>query len=78
MRIPFGTVASHEQVSRQMEIPGGIRQVATAAGQNPITYLIPCHRIICKNGEVGNFSYGKTRKQAMIGWEMAIKGTNAF
>ena len=74
VKIPFGSVASYEQVSNEIGMPGGIRQVASAAGQNPITYLIPCHRIIRKNGEVGNFSYGKTRKQAMIGWEMAIKG----
>lgn len=74
VKIPFGCVSSYEQVSRQIGMPGGMRQVATAAGLNPVTYLIPCHRIICKNGEVGNFSYGRVRKQAMISWEMAIRG----
>ncbi len=70
LNIPFGTVQSYQQVTGQMGYPGSIRAVASAAGKNPISYLIPCHRIICKNGEVGNFTYGKVRKQAMIAWEM--------
>jgi AraC family transcriptional regulator of adaptative response/methylated-DNA-[protein]-cysteine methyltransferase len=70
LNIPFGAVRSYQQVTEQLGHPGSIRAVASAAGKNPISYLIPCHRIICKNGEVGNFSYGKVRKQAMIAWEM--------
>jgi AraC family transcriptional regulator of adaptative response/methylated-DNA-[protein]-cysteine methyltransferase len=70
LNIPFGAVRSYQQVTEQLGYTGSIRAVASAAGKNPISYLIPCHRIICKNGEVGNFSYGKVRKQAMIAWEM--------
>jgi AraC family transcriptional regulator of adaptative response/methylated-DNA-[protein]-cysteine methyltransferase len=70
LNIPFGAVRSYQQVTEQLGHPGSIRSVASAAGKNPISYLIPCHRIICKNGEVGNFSHGKVRKQAMIAWEM--------
>lgn len=72
--IPFGAVKSYQQVSDQLGNSGSIRAVASAAGKNPISYLIPCHRIICKSGEVGNFAYGKVRKQAMIAWEMGKKG----
>lgn len=74
LNIPFGTVKSYQQVTNQLGNSGSIRAVASAAGKNPISYLIPCHRIICKNGEVGNFAYGKVRKQAMIAWEMGKKG----
>lgn len=69
LNIPFGAVQSYQQVASQIG-DGGVRAVASAAGKNPISYLIPCHRIICKNGEVGDFAYGKVRKQAMIAWEM--------
>lgn len=73
LNIPFGSVQSYEEVSRQIGQPGSVRAVATAAGTNPISYFIPCHRIIRKSGDVGDFSYGKVRKQAMIGWEMGQK-----
>jgi AraC family transcriptional regulator, regulatory protein of adaptative response / methylated-DNA-[protein]-cysteine methyltransferase len=73
LNIPFGTVQSYQQISNQIGHPENVRSVASAAGKNPISYLIPCHRIVCKSGEVGKFSYGKVRKQAMIAWEMARK-----
>ncbi|MFD2146257.1 methylated-DNA--[protein]-cysteine S-methyltransferase [Mucilaginibacter antarcticus] len=72
VNIPFGSVRSYEQVARLIETPNAMRQIATAAGQNPFTYLIPCHRIIRKSGEVGYFdSAGRIRKQAMLAWEMS-------
>jgi AraC family transcriptional regulator of adaptative response/methylated-DNA-[protein]-cysteine methyltransferase len=71
VKIPFGTVNSYQQVAASMGCPGSVRAVATAAGKNPILYLIPCHRIIKKNGTVGSFDYGRVRKKSMIAWEMA-------
>jgi AraC family transcriptional regulator of adaptative response/methylated-DNA-[protein]-cysteine methyltransferase len=71
VNIPFGGVQSYGQISDKVGHPGSIRAVASAAGKNPISYLIPCHRIVRKNGEVGDFTYGKIRKQALISWEMA-------
>ncbi len=71
VNIPFGNVQTYKQLSEQIGHPDSIRSVATAAGKNPILYLIPCHRIICESGDVGNFSYGRVRKQAMIAWEMS-------
>jgi AraC family transcriptional regulator of adaptative response/methylated-DNA-[protein]-cysteine methyltransferase len=68
--IPFGGVQSYRGLAEHLGHPNSTRSVATAAGKNPILYLIPCHRIICKNGDVGNFNYGRVRKQAMIAWEM--------
>jgi AraC family transcriptional regulator of adaptative response/methylated-DNA-[protein]-cysteine methyltransferase len=69
VNIPFGQVRSYQQVAAHIGTHN-IRAVASAAGLNPISYLIPCHRIICKSGEVGDFQYGRVRKQAMIAWEM--------
>jgi AraC family transcriptional regulator of adaptative response/methylated-DNA-[protein]-cysteine methyltransferase len=71
VNIPFGAVNSYQQVAQHIGHPDSIRAVASAAGCNPILYLIPCHRIISKNGTVGNFQFGKVRKQTMIAWEMA-------
>jgi AraC family transcriptional regulator, regulatory protein of adaptative response / methylated-DNA-[protein]-cysteine methyltransferase len=71
VNIPFGSVRSYQQIAYDLGHPGSIRAVASAAGRNPILYLIPCHRIITKDGTVGNFQYGKVRKQTMIAWEMA-------
>jgi AraC family transcriptional regulator of adaptative response/methylated-DNA-[protein]-cysteine methyltransferase len=71
LNIPFGGVESYQHVAERIGASDSVRSVASAAGKNPISYLIPCHRIICKTGEVGKYSYGRVRKQAMIAWEMA-------
>lgn len=71
VKIPFGSVHSYQEVANSIGHPDSIRSVATAAGKNPILYLIPCHRIINKNGTVGNFHWGRARKKTMIAWEMA-------
>ncbi|MDN5287119.1 MAG: DNA-O6-methylguanine--protein-cysteine S-methyltransferase /Transcriptional regulator Ada [Mucilaginibacter sp.] len=71
VNIPFGAVRSYQQVAEQLGYANSMRSVASAAGKNPILYLIPCHRIITKDGDVGDFQYGKVRKQTMIAWEMA-------
>lgn len=73
VNIPFGTVKSYQQLSDEIGHAESVRSVASAAGKNPISFLIPCHRIVCKTGEVGHFSYGRVRKQAMIAWEMGRK-----
>lgn len=71
VKIPFGTVRSYQQVAQQLGHPNSVRSVASAAGKNPILYLIPCHRIITSQGTIGNFQNGKIRKRSMIAWEMA-------
>lgn len=71
VNIPFGTVSSFQQIARMIDQPDAARAVGSAVGANHILYLIPCHRIISANGAMGNYHYGKARKLAMIGWEMA-------
>lgn len=71
VKIPFGSVRSYQQIAYEIGRPDCIRSVASAAGKNPILYLIPCHRIITSQGTIGNFQYGKIRKRSMIAWEMA-------
>ncbi|HEX9512556.1 MAG TPA: methylated-DNA--[protein]-cysteine S-methyltransferase [Puia sp.] len=71
LKIPFGSVGSFQQVAQMIGEPGASRAVGSAVGSNSILYLIPCHRVISKNGTMGNYHFGKVRKLAMIGWEMS-------
>ncbi|WP_046243326.1 bifunctional transcriptional activator/DNA repair enzyme AdaA [Hymenobacter terrenus] len=71
--IPFGSVRSYQQVADDIGQPTATRAVGMAAARNPLLYLIPCHRIICQDGTVGNFHWGQARKKAMIGYEMSTR-----
>lgn len=69
LRIPLGMVTSYYSVARTIEHPKATRAVGTAIGSNPISFLIPCHRVIRNEGIIGNYHWGPERKTAMIGWE---------
>lgn len=69
--IPQGALSSYEQIAAQIGHPGALRAVGTAVGHNPIAFLIPCHRVIRKMGEIGNYRWGPLRKKALLGWEAA-------
>ena len=71
LRIPPGAVVSYQGLAKQAGRPRASRAVGTALGRNPIAVLIPCHRVIRKLGEFGNYRYGVVRKKALLGWEAA-------
>ncbi len=73
LRIPPGAVTSYQGLAEQTGRPGANRAVGTALGRNPIAVLIPCHRVIRKLGEFGNYRYGVARKKALLGWEAASR-----
>jgi AraC family transcriptional regulator of adaptative response/methylated-DNA-[protein]-cysteine methyltransferase len=66
LNIPTGTVTTYEQIAAQIGNPHALRAVGTAVGHNPIAVLIPCHRVIRKAGEFGNYRYGAARKKAIL------------
>ena len=72
LRIPLGVVVSYEGLARAVGLPQGARAVGNAVGDNPIPFLIPCHRVIRKLGEFGNYGEGPARKKAILGWEAAL------
>ncbi|MDF9798103.1 AraC family transcriptional regulator of adaptative response/methylated-DNA-[protein]-cysteine methyltransferase [Catalinimonas alkaloidigena] len=72
LRIPSGQLATYGSIARQIERPKASRAVGTAIGDNPVAYLIPCHRVIQSSGLFGQYHWGSVRKAAMIGWE-AVK-----
>ncbi len=69
LNIPTGTVTTYEHIAAQIGNPKALRAVGTAVGHNPIAVLIPCHRVIRKAGEFGNYLYGSARKKALLARE---------
>ncbi len=72
-KIPLGSTVTYGDIARHIGLPKAARAVGTAIGKNPIPFLIPCHRVIRKMGEFGNYGEGPDRKKALIGWEAAKK-----
>jgi AraC family transcriptional regulator of adaptative response/methylated-DNA-[protein]-cysteine methyltransferase len=72
LRIPEGTVVSYGSLADAVGHPGAHRAVGTAAGHNPVGYLIPCHRVLRANGEIGGYRWGTTRKKAIFAREAAF------
>ena len=71
LRIPPATVVSYSQVATAIGHPNSARAVGLAVGNNPVAFLIPCHRVIQQSGGLGGYHWGKTRKQAIHAWESA-------
>ncbi len=69
LNIPTGAVTTYEHIAGQIGKPHALRAVGTAVGHNPIAYLIPCHRVIRKSGDFGNYLYGSARKKAILARE---------
>jgi len=71
LKIPMGVVASYGDIAQHIGQPSAARAVGTAIANNPVAFLIPCHRVIRKNGAIGGYMWGAARKQAILGWETA-------
>jgi AraC family transcriptional regulator of adaptative response/methylated-DNA-[protein]-cysteine methyltransferase len=69
IKIPMGAVVSYESVAAHIGMPKASRAVGNAVGSNPVSFIIPCHRVIRKTAEFGNYGGGVARKMAMLGWE---------
>jgi AraC family transcriptional regulator of adaptative response/methylated-DNA-[protein]-cysteine methyltransferase len=72
LQIPTGALTTYEQIAARIGKPAALRAVGTAVGHNPIAYLIPCHRVIRKTGEYGNYRYGSARKKVMLAKEFVL------
>ncbi len=69
LKIPAGAVTTYEGIASRIGQPTAMRAVGSAVGHNPIAVLIPCHRVIRKVGEFGNYRYGALRKKALLARE---------
>jgi AraC family transcriptional regulator of adaptative response/methylated-DNA-[protein]-cysteine methyltransferase len=73
LNISAGAVTTYEGVASMIGVPGAMRAVGTAIGHNPVAVLIPCHRVIRKIGEFGNYRYGAPRKKALLAREYLLQ-----
>lgn len=69
IQIPYGKLISYESLANLNGNPKAVRATASAVARNPIAFLIPCHHVIRKNGNIGEYRWGKNLKKRMIEWE---------
>ncbi|MFZ1101814.1 MAG: bifunctional helix-turn-helix domain-containing protein/methylated-DNA--[protein]-cysteine S-methyltransferase [Hyphomicrobiaceae bacterium] len=69
LRIPMGRAVSYRDIARHLGQPTASRAVGSAVGRNPISFVVPCHRVLGANGSLTGYHWGLTRKRALIGWE---------
>ena len=69
LRIPMGRAVTYADIARHLGQPTASRAVGSAVGRNPISFVVPCHRVLRGDGQLGGYHWGLTRKRALIGWE---------
>ena len=69
LKIPAGGLTTYSNLAKNSGYEGASRAVGTAVANNPVAFLIPCHRVIKSTGEIGQYHWGSIRKNAIIGWE---------
>ena len=72
INIPMGGLSTYAGIAKTINNPAASRAVGSAVGDNPVAFLIPCHRVIKSTGEFGQYHWGPSRKTAIIGWEAAV------
>jgi AraC family transcriptional regulator of adaptative response/methylated-DNA-[protein]-cysteine methyltransferase len=71
LRIPSGSLTTYGRLAEAIGQSKAARAVGSAVGANPISFIIPCHRVIRETGALGNYGGGRVRKQVMVGWELS-------
>jgi AraC family transcriptional regulator of adaptative response/methylated-DNA-[protein]-cysteine methyltransferase len=71
LKIPLGRVTSYSNLAAKVCNPKAARAIGAAVGKNPICFVVPCHRVIGKSGNLTGYHWGLTRKRAILGWEAA-------
>ncbi len=69
LKIPVGAATTYSDIARAIENPKAVRAVGSAVGRNPISFVVPCHRVLGKSGSLCGYHWGLTRKKAILGWE---------
>ena len=73
LRVPSGTVTTYGRLAEAIGQSKAARAVGSAVGANPISFIVPCHRVIRETGALGNYGGGRIRKRAMVGWELSSR-----
>lgn len=77
LKIPMGRAVSYTDIARHIGKPTASRAVGSAVGRNPISFVVPCHRVFRADGSLGGYHWGLTRKRALIGWETGLVSSQA-
>jgi AraC family transcriptional regulator, regulatory protein of adaptative response / methylated-DNA-[protein]-cysteine methyltransferase len=68
----MGKLTTYSDLARRAGAPKAARAVGSAVGKNPISLVVPCHRVVGKNGDITGYHWGISRKRAMLGWEAGM------
>ena len=71
LSIPMGRASTYSDIAKKLGNPKASRAVGAAVGKNPVSFVVPCHRVLGKSGKLTGYHWGLTRKRAMLGWEAA-------
>ncbi|MEP2703632.1 MAG: bifunctional helix-turn-helix domain-containing protein/methylated-DNA--[protein]-cysteine S-methyltransferase [Roseibium sp.] len=74
LRIPMGKATTYSDIASSIGTPKASRAVGSAVGRNPLSFVVPCHRVLAKGGKLGGYHWGLTRKRAILGWESGLSG----
>jgi AraC family transcriptional regulator, regulatory protein of adaptative response / methylated-DNA-[protein]-cysteine methyltransferase len=77
LRIPMGRITTYSDIASKIRKPAAARAVGAAVGKNPVSFVVPCHRVVGKSGDLTGYHWGITRKRAMLGWEAGQVGAAA-
>jgi AraC family transcriptional regulator of adaptative response/methylated-DNA-[protein]-cysteine methyltransferase len=77
LKIPMGKLVTYSDIAGKICAPKAARAVGAAVGKNPVSFVVPCHRVVGKSGELTGYHWGLTRKRAMLGWEAGQVGAAA-
>jgi AraC family transcriptional regulator of adaptative response/methylated-DNA-[protein]-cysteine methyltransferase len=69
LHIPMGKLTTYSDIAGKISAPKAARAVGAAVGKNPVSFVVPCHRVVGKAGDLTGYHWGITRKRAMLGWE---------
>ena len=69
--IPSGTTSTYSEIARRIGAPRAVRAVGTACGRNPVSVVVPCHRVLREDGALGGYRWGLERKKALLAQERA-------
>jgi AraC family transcriptional regulator of adaptative response/methylated-DNA-[protein]-cysteine methyltransferase len=71
---PAGATATYSEIAARVDAPGASREVGEACAANPLAVVVPCHRVVRKNGGLGGYRWGPRRKRALLALEAAAGG----
>lgn len=73
-KIPYGKTCSYRDIASRIKNPKAVRAVGNASGKNPVSIIVPCHRVIAADGSLGGYSSGLEMKRKLLELEASLRG----